>query len=308
MKKYYTNEEIQLAKSADIIEVLQKLGQRLRKCGKNEYCLENHDSLKISNNMWCWNSRGKVGGNVIDFLMGYDDYRYSFTEAVGIILELTGREGLLIREEFPSYASAREIKRRNMVLPIQNKTNNRVIAYLNKTRGIDYQIILDMIKQKKLYEDSVNHNAVFIGYDKEGAPRYGFKRGTATGAARYAGDLEDSDKSYGFNIEGSTDTVYVFEAPIDVLSYLTIKKYTGKVCNDHLLSLGGASETALDRFLSETHGIRSVIVCTDNDKAGIACGNRINSSYGEKYSIEFRFPTLKDYNEDLLEMLKKTRS
>lgn len=305
MTRYYTKEEIEQAKSSNLIEVMQKLGLQLKKSGGDEYCLVDHDSLKISHNAWCWHSRDRIGGNVVDFLMKYPDFNYSFTAAVGTILELNGINNLYVSEPLSEYRVDSSKQKNVMILPAANQTNNRVIAYLNKTRGIDYQLIRQMIKENKLFEDSINHNVIFIGYDKHGVARYGFKRGTVTGSSRYAGDLEGSDKSYGFKIEGTTDSVCVFEAPIDALSYITIHKLQKMMCKDNLLSLGCSSEGALERYLSENPNIKKIKICTDNDKAGIACGNRIEKNYGDKYCVQFLFPMLKDYNEDLIQLLKK---
>jgi len=306
LSRFYTKDEIELAKNANLIEIMQKLGLRLRECGGKEYCLEEHDSLKISHNMWCWNSRGKIGGNVIDFLMMYPDYNLSFPVAVGTILELTGRSNFGVFELTPEYNAKPKKKNTVMILPDANKTNNRAIAYLNRTRGIDYQLIMEMIKKKKIYEDCMNHNVIFVGYDKNGTPRYGFKRGTATEGARFAGDVEGSDKSHGFLIKGKpwSDTVYVFESPIDVLSYTTINIIKKESCDNHLLSLGCVDEGALDRFLTDNPQIKKIVICTDNDKAGRSCGKRIFNKYFKTHLIKSMYPNNKDYNDDLTELRK----
>ena len=55
----------------------------------------------------------------------------------------------------------------------------------------------------------------------EGKPRYCALR--APGSERkFRQDVENSDKTYGFCMEGRSDRVYEFEAPIDAMSHATL--------------------------------------------------------------------------------------
>ena len=57
-----TKEQIAQAKEWDLLSYLQTYEpHELKRCGPHEYCTKTHDSLKISNGKWCWNSRG-IGG------------------------------------------------------------------------------------------------------------------------------------------------------------------------------------------------------------------------------------------------------
>ena len=58
-----------------------------------------------------------------------------------------------------------------LLLPPKNKDCNRVIQYLFG-RGIDYQLIQECISDGTLYESADYHNAVFIGKDEGGTPKY----------------------------------------------------------------------------------------------------------------------------------------
>ena len=83
------------------------------------------------------------------------------------------------------------------------------------------------------------HNAVFIGYDEKGIPRYAALRGTAS---KFKGEATGSDKQYSFNIPAAKEstTVHLFEAAIDLLSYATMEYRAGRDWHkDHLLSLAG---------------------------------------------------------------------
>ncbi len=59
---YITKEDIEQAKQMDLLTYLQSYEQQdLVHVSGNTYCTREHDSLKISNGMWCWWSR-VIGG------------------------------------------------------------------------------------------------------------------------------------------------------------------------------------------------------------------------------------------------------
>ena len=65
-----TKEQIEKAKEWDLLSYLQTYEpQELKRCGPHEYCTQTHDSLKISNGKWCWNSRGIGGRTALDYLI-----------------------------------------------------------------------------------------------------------------------------------------------------------------------------------------------------------------------------------------------
>ncbi|WP_324824339.1 toprim domain-containing protein [Sinanaerobacter sp. ZZT-01] len=305
MKNYYTKEQIQAAKNTDLLEVVTAMGIQVRYDGKSkgndQYRFVDHDSLLISKNLWYWNSQEK-GGNTVDFLMEYQGL--SFTESVKRILEFTGKiKETVIQNETLSkncldWNHRALSKKSSLILPQINPDYNRVIAYLNQTRGIDYSIIKTLIKKQLLFEEYKTHNALFFGYDKEQKARYVFRRGTIA-RKRFAGEISGSDKRYAFSITGSSSTVCVFESAIDALSYLTIHRD----CKDTLQSLGGTALEALEQCLKTNPGIQSIKVCTDNDDAGKACLKRIKQEY-KNYIIKEELPRNKDYNEDLLFLLE----
>ena len=63
---------------------------------------------------------------------------------------------------------------------------------------------------------------VFVGRDSgtqnaPGIPRYAHCRGTAD---KFRQDVSGSDKTYNFSYQGDSDQLFVFEAPIDMLSFI----------------------------------------------------------------------------------------
>ena len=94
-----------------------------------------------------------------------------------------------------------------------------------------------------IYEEAAHHNAVFVGRDEDGVPRYAHQRGTA-GSFRL--DVKGSDKAFNFCYRGEGERLFVFEAPIDLLSFLCLFKKDWQ--KQSYLSLGGVGEKALLRF------------------------------------------------------------
>ena len=245
---------------------------QLKRLSSGVYCTNEHDSLKMSNGKWFWWSRGVGGKNAIDFLMKCRQYR--FQDAV---LLLTGG----MTQDFTPTHLAENTKTETekvLLLPPKNSSNDRVIQYLFG-RGIDLKLIQDCIDEGVIYESARYHNAIFIGKDGNGTPRYAGCRST-TGS--FKGDASGSDKRYSFRLltDQPTDSVHLFEAAIDLLSYATYLKCQGKDYRaENLLSLSGVYQpqrniseskipVALEQFLTENPQIHTVILHLDNDCAG----------------------------------------
>lgn len=300
----FDNELIEQARNANLLQYLQSRGYRLIKSSPHEYRLEEHDSLVISNNKWHWFSRDE-GGNTLDFLIKYEGK--SFREAIEI---LTGREpgafAAKPRDIFISsdYSKSKISYVTELVLPPKNKDFHRVFAYLNKTRKIDREIITEMMQQGKLYE-SERHNAVFIGKDREGNIRFASERGTLS-VVSYRKDSPGSDKRYSFNIEGKSNILYTFEAPIDALSHATLFKMRKlDYKQDHRISLGCLGDAALMQYLKDRPEITNVFLSLDNDSWGRAASAKFMKLLKEKgYRVREEFSKNKDYNEDLVALSK----
>lgn len=107
-------------------------------------------------------------------------------------------------------------------------------------RGIDYQLIQECIADGTIYESADYHNAVFVGKDKSGTAKYAALRSTL--GSTFKQDASGSDKRYSFRLlaKEPTNTVHLFEAAIDLLSYATYLKCEGKDYRiQNLLSLSG---------------------------------------------------------------------
>ena len=215
---YVTKEMIDRAKEMDLLTYLQTYEpQELVHFGGSTYCTREHDSLKISNGKWCWFSRGIGGKTALDYLIKVKEL--PFTEAVERIV---GR----VAERSPVFhARAQPEKPKTLLLPPKSNSSTRVIAYL-KSRGIDGGLIEQCIRSGQLYESLPYHNAVFVGMDRNGTPRYACLRGIGTD---FKGEATGSDKRFSFALPatGESRMLCVFESAIDLLSYATMAQAGG---------------------------------------------------------------------------------
>lgn len=300
--KRFTDEEIQKANDLSIVNYIRNLNLNTKRAGKT-LKLEGYGGLYINptSNKWNCFSQGK-GGGPIQLVMFLENK--TWVEAVKTLLGNSYESNL----ERPNYSNKQIEEKVEFILPEKNNTYNHIIAYLIKTRGIDKDIVYNCIHNKTLYEDK-NRNCVFVGYDKEGVARYAGLRGTNTNRV-FKGEVENSNKAFSFNIPGKTNKLYVFESPIESMSYLTLQKLYGvQDFNHHMLSLACLAPVALDKYLKENQNIEEINLCLNNDKWGIKAANEIKGMYQDKIKVNVEFPKLKDWNENLVyytDTIKKT--
>lgn len=299
---YIAPEIVQQAKQMDLLTYLKNYEPyELVHFSGNTYTTKTHDSLKISNGKWMWWSRGIGGRSALDYLIKVKDY--TFLEAVQTIV---GQAAL----QQPVYLPAEKTTEKKLLLPKPYRYQNYVVSYLQQ-RGIDTDIIDFCLQTGRVYESQNYHNAVFVGRDKEGTPRYAALRGIGTS---FIGEASGSDKNYSFSIPAAVESekVHLFESAIDLLSYATILKMEGHDWRkEHLLSLAGIYQpakeiekskvpAALTRFLKEYPEIQKVSFHLDNDKAGIMAAKAIQTVLPKQYHTENKPPPIgNDYNDNL---------
>ena len=281
MKMQYTEEQIARANQTDLVSFLNAQGEQLVKSGR-EYRWKKHDSVTISGNRWYRHSQSK-GGYPVDFVMEF--YYATFPEAVKILI---GEEGEGRQKSCP--APSKDFR-----LPEKNEDNEKIMKYLTEKREIEKTLVEDWIDRGDIYEEKKHHNVIFVGRDADGIPRYAHCRGT--GEIKYRGDVAGSDKSYGFSYRGTDNQLFVFEAAIDLLSFIQLFPKDWK--KRSYLSLGGISSVALMTFLSERPQITSVFLCLDNDQAGNEACEKLAGEISEGYSVIRLKPSRKDWNEIL---------
>lgn len=179
-------------------------------------------------------------------------------------------------------------------LPLHNRTADRAIQYLCESRGLNPKLVEAFLLSGDIYEDAKRHNVVFVGRDRSGTPRYAHVRGTAD---PFRQDIAGSDKSYPFRYEGNGNQLFVFEAPIDLLSFICL--YPQDWQTRSYLALGGVSGKALDRFLSERKDTQKVFRCLDSDTAGSEACTRLAQSIPGEIAVIRLVPARKDWNDVL---------
>ena len=281
MKMQYTEEQIARANQTDLVSFLNEQGEQLVKSGR-EYRWKKHDSVTISGNRWYRHSQSK-GGYPVDFVMEF--YYATFPEAVKMLI---GEEGEGRQKSCP--APSKDFR-----LPEKNKDNEMIVKYLTESRELEKNLVMEWIVRGDIYEEKKHHNVVFVGRDADGIPRYAHCRGT--GEIKYRGDVAGSDKSFGFCYRGTDNQLFVFEAAIDLLSFIQLFPKDWK--KRSYLSLSGVSSMALMAFLSERPQITSVFLCLDNDQAGNEACEKLAGEISERYSVIRLKPSRKDWNEIL---------
>ena len=126
---------------------------------------------------------------------------------------------------------------------------SRLVAVKADVNGLDVRTVREETQQG-FFSHAAHHNAVFVGRDEDGIPRYAHSKGTA---GNFRLDVKGSDKAFNFCYRGGGDRLFVFEAPVDLLSFHCLFKKAWQ--KQSYLSLGGVGEKALLCFLSDRPNI-----------------------------------------------------
>ena len=277
----YTQAQIDKANAVDLEKFLRAQGETLVRSGK-EYRWKAHDSLTVCGNKWFRHSQSK-GGLPVDFVMEF--YGKSFPEAVQM---LTGEPGEVQPEADPAPSPA-------FRLPLRNVTNANILNYLTQERKLSPSLVNFFIAAGDIYEDAAHHNVVFVGRDADGHPRYASNRGIRE---KFRQDAAGAEKAFGFAHRGTDKQLLVFEAPIDLLSFIELFPKNWQQHN--YLSLGGVSSKALRQFLSERPDVERVFLCLDADKAGEDACKRLTALLPDTVSVTRIQPCMKDWNDVLV--------
>ena len=277
----YTQAQIDKANAVDLEKFLRAQGETLVRSGK-EYRWKAHDSLTVCGNKWFRHSQSK-GGFPVDFVMEF--YGKSFPEAVQM---LTGEPGEVQPEADPAPSPA-------FRLPLRNVTNANILNYLTQERKLSPSLVNFFIAAGDIYEDAAHHNVVFVGRDADGHPRHASSRGIHE---KFRQDVAGAEKAFGFAHRGTDKQLLVFEAPIDLLSFIELFPKNWQQHN--YLSLGGVSGKALRQFLSERPDVERVFLCLDSDKAGEDACKRLAALLPDTVSVTRIQPCMKDWNDVLV--------
>ena len=286
---HFTEEQKLRAGSVDLEEFLRLRGEKLLASGREKRLASDH-SITVRGSEWFDHAAGK-GGGPVSFVQTH--YGLSYPEAMTLLLG--GEAGQV-------YPSARERKvepPKEFVLPERSEDMRRVYAYLMKHRHIDKSVISHFTRVGTLYEDAEYHNCVFIGRDENGIARHAHKRSTNSFGEAFRVNVEGCDPRYSFHHIGGDGYLYVFEAPIDLLSFITL--YPRDWQTHNYVACCGTSVQPVLKMVEQMPEMDTVFLCLDNDHAGQRACERMADELQELgMTIERIVPTLKDWNEDLV--------
>ena len=292
---HFTDNQKRRASEVDLERFLLRQGEKLLTSGFEKRLASDH-SVTICGNEW-YDHAVKEGGGPISFVQQF--YDLSYPEAVTRLLD--GEQGCI----YTAAPKQEEKPKEEFALPPANRDMRRVYAYLLNRRFLDRDVVSAFVRAGSLYEscekfgDREYHNAVFVGKDARGAARHAHKRSINSIGKTFRINVEGSDPRCSFHHTGSSDRLYVFEAPIDLLSFLTL--YPKGWQRHSYAALCGTAEHAMLWMLEQNPNIRTVCFCLDHDAAGIEANGRLTDilrehGYDEVGVLQSEY---KDWNEDV---------
>ena len=284
---HFTEEQKVQARQTDIVSLLISQGETVKRSGSEYEWKDGSQKVTIRGNLW-YHQYDRVGGDAIDFVRRF--YNKSYPEAMEYLLG--NCNGVLIISP-PVIKEKKPFK-----LPKPYCNMDRVKNYLHYVRGIDEDIIETFANENMIYESADYHNAVFVGLDKNGVPRHANKRGIGE-KSTFKGNAESSMDEFAFHRIGKGKSLYLFEAPIDMLSFISMHKENWKT-HSYAASCS-VSDRVLFQCLKDYPYIDKVYLCLDSDEPGQTAADRISTKlFTLGMQSEILVPLYKDWNEDLL--------
>lgn len=277
--KRYTDDQIEQANNMDLTDFVKSQGFDCEKVGR-EIHIKGYGGLYINpekNNFY--NFSESIGGKgAIAFcqkIMGM-----SFPEAMKTLVG----EAREVRQFSESASKEQPKEKREFKAPEKADNCKKVYAYLINQRSISPETISDFVKKGVLYQGytesnkdgkTVKHeNAIFLHRNEQGQP-CGAQIQGVNSFARFKQNVapDETDKGFVYT-KGNpkkAETVYLFEAPIDLMSFVDLHP---EIENAKFVAMGGLKPTIAENYINSD---LNVVSCVDNDKAGQEFNNRILS-------------------------------
>ncbi|MBO5043404.1 MAG: DUF3991 and TOPRIM domain-containing protein [Clostridia bacterium] len=287
---YFTEQEKEQANSADIASYLKLHGETVKRAGRENVWYAPSGKVSINGSEW-YSQYEETGGGAILFVRKF--FGLSFPEAVRSLLG--DNVGTVVQQKHKE----EKVEEKKFEVPPKHTDMRRVYGYLCNERGIARSIVHAFASEGLLFEEPEYHNAVFVGTNNEGVPMHIHKRSTLPGSD-FKNNVYGSNADYSFHWNGTSDRLYVFEAPIDMLSYLTL--YSSEWEKHSYVALCSTADRGAMRMLKERADLKNVYLCLDHDSAGIEGAYRIAESIrtlDRECNIWRALPVHKDWNEDI---------
>ena len=286
---HFSEEQKEQAASVDLESFLLERGEKLIASGREKRLASNH-SITVRGNEW-YDHAVCQGGHAISFVQ----YHYGVNYQDAMLLLLGDSMGTV----YPRASERRPEPPKEFVMPEAHSDMRRVFAYLVKNRQLDRAVVSHFAREKLLFEDAQYHNAVFVGVDENGIPRHAHKRSTNSYGKAFRINIEGSDPRHSFHHIGKNGSLFVFEAPIDMLSYISMNPDQWE--DSSYVACCGTTAQPVLALAERMPQLQRVYLCMDNDKAGDLASRRIAELLHEKGILTERVsPELKDWNDDLI--------
>ena len=286
----FTEEERNRARETNLADFLTEHGETVRKSGSEFVWLDGEQKVTLRDNLF-FHQYEQKGGDAIDFVRKF--YGKNYVEAVQILLGSNVEIQSVAKKEY------HEHKQKDLKMPPKYDSMKRVFAYLLMTRGIDKSVLQEFVGQNMVYESADYHNAVFVGYDEHGTPRHANMRGTGT-KNPFKCNAVGSQPEYSFHWNGTSSYLFLFEAPIDMMSFISMHSHQNWEQHSYAAACSVADKVLFE-CLKNNLQMKNVYLCFDNDQAGQAANQRIFEKLKDTdINTKILIPYNKDWNEDLL--------
>jgi antirestriction protein ArdC len=321
-----SQEEINSAANTNLIDFLQHIGEPLKQSGNSwRWTGSNNESCTIiphNPHMFKHFSTGE-SGNAITFCQS--KLHMTFQEAVEALNTYNGygyaaaspTNTVPLTNAAPT--TEQQPKKMPFLMPKAAADQSCAYNYLNQERGLQASrgdIVDYFMRRGDIYQTNEGRyqNIAFVYKDFDGNLAGAIKRGFPPND--FKGNHSGSNiADYCFRYEpqqavtSSTGEVYIFESPIDMISYIAMTSQIDPDCwrSSHYLATGGVHPSAALNYIRHMvdtgKPINTICLCQDNDAAGM--DGRLNIIKGlEKmgYTGEIRchYPQNKDWNMDLM--------
>ncbi len=288
---YFTDIQKEQARKTDLVSFLKMQGESLKSSGSEYEWQSPSGKVTVRGNLW-YHQYEQEGGDAIAFVQKF--FGKSYPDAVNLLI---GGNAVCLSSE------KQKVKKQStetLTLPKRNENMRRVFAYLLNRRCLDRSVVYAFAHRDMIYESDPYHNVVFVGFDNDGTPRHANKRGTGR-ESTFKGNEPGSIPEYSFHWNGSDNELYFFEAPIDMLSYISM--HPNKWIHHSYAAACSGSDRVLMQMLKDNPKIDTVFLCLDSDGPGQNAAKRIADKLfvmGIKHKI--LLPINKDWNEDLIQL------
>lgn len=206
------------ARRTDLAAFLRQQGEEVKRSGTEFVWLDYGQRVTIRGNLW-FHQYEQVGGDAIDFACRF--YGMGYTDAVQLMLAMRSMGVGAVQGTVEPFA------KQPLELPPKHENIRRVYGYLIRRRGIDKDVLDAFayrgagVRTRRLPQRSVCGNRP--GWT---APAYPQAQHRSSGG--FKGNAPGSEPEYSFHWTGSGDALFLFEALIDALSFITLHKQSWK--------------------------------------------------------------------------------